>query len=829
MPRPSPFSGEDDPFGPSPRGDDGAPDEPVRDPVPLLLEGLTKSQIEAVQATEGPVLVLAAAGSGKTRVITRRIAFLLACGVPPWSILALTFTNKAAGEMRERVMRLCHEVLHLPESAVRGLTVTTFHSLCARLLRRYADQAGLKPDFTIYDASDQSSLVKKTIEALQLSTSNWPARSVLGAISAAKNQLLDAADFAARAGDFYSRTIAKIYTAYDKAMRTAGAVDFDDLLVVTAKLLRGNEAVREDCRRRWKYLLIDEYQDTNHAQFVIASMLAGGPAAETPQAAPPAAGASIPGSQPNIFVVGDPDQAIYGWRGADIANILEFEEHYPAARVITLGENFRSTEPILAVADSLIRNNRLRKHKDLYTTRPGGGKVEVTLCRDEHHEARLISDWFKLLHDPRFDPEDPRPGIPWREMAVLYRTNALSRVMEDTLRAAGIPYIIARGTAFYEREEIRNALAYLRVIANPADSISLGRIINVPTRGLGSTTISKLEEAAQARAVPLLEVVRSPQTVPSVNARAIAACTRFTQLLDGWTGNGQFLGSEVSGSLAELVERVIRESGLEAMYRAQAAAGKSEADLERLDNLAELVSSARDFELEYQPQSDPALDAPRSADDEPAVPPLLAMLRAYLESVSLVADADTVDPSQGAVTMLTLHAAKGLEFPAVAIIGLEEGMLPHARALQAEREMEEERRLCFVGITRAMQHLHMTTAKYRTIRGLPERTIPSRFVSEISQQHCTFSDQSAVDAGLEGTGWDGGDIVERHVVEEDESGNALRGGGKFPVGCTVRHPQFGVGRIRQVTTGMNARATIEFKAVGVKTLVLEYARLQRID
>ncbi len=816
MSRQSPFSGEDDPLGGLPVEPVGAGAAPAEDPVPRLLSGLTEAQAQAVQATEGPVLVLAAAGSGKTRVITRRIAFLLACGVPPWSILALTFTNKAAGEMRERVHRLLGEVLNLREGSARGLTVTTFHSLCARLLRRYADRAGLNPDFTIYDSPDQVSLVKKSIEALQLSSSNWPARSVLSAISQAKNQLLDAEAFAARAGDFYSRTIAKIYSAYDKAMRTAGAVDFDDLLVVTAKLLQSNAAVREECRQRWKYLLIDEYQDTNHAQFVIASMLAGDETTSGP-------------AGPNIFVVGDPDQAIYGWRGADIANILEFEEHYPRARVIKLGENFRSTAPILAVADALIRHNQLRKHKDLYTVRPGGEKVEVTLCRDEHHEASVISDWFRRLHEGKFEGEDARPGLAWREMAVLYRTNALSRVMEDTLRAAGIPYVIARGTAFYEREEVRNAIAYLRIVANPADSVSLSRIVNVPTRGLGAASMGKLEAAADGRDVPLLEMVRGPDSVPGVNARAIAACARFVQMLDGWTGGGTFLGAEVSVSLADLVGRIVRESGLEAMYRAQAAAGKSEADMERLDNLAELVSSARDFELEYQPDSDPALDAPRTPGEPPAVPPLLAMLRAYLESVSLVADADAIDPAQGAVTMMTLHAAKGLEFPAVAIIGLEEGMLPHVRALQSEREMEEERRLCFVGITRAMHHLHMSTAKYRTIRGMPERTIPSRFVSEFAQDRCSFSDQSQVDSGLEGSGWDGQERSERHVVEEDESGNAIRGGGKFPVGCLVRHPQFGVGRVRQVSVGMNARATIEFKAVGTKTLVLEYARLQRLD
>jgi DNA helicase II / ATP-dependent DNA helicase PcrA len=771
-----------------------------------LLQDLTPPQREAVTRTEGPLLVLAAAGSGKTRVITRRIAHLIGCGVPAWSILALTFTNKAAGEMRERVADLLDPTGH-EARASRGLTVSTFHALCARLLRRYADLAagegvalGVRSDFTIYDSPDQAAAAKSAVLGLQLSTSNWPPRSVLGAISSAKNQLLDAEAFAARATDFYSRNLAKLYKAYQARLRAANAVDFDDLLVLTARMLRESEAVREECRRRWHYLLIDEYQDTNHAQFVIASMLAG----DGPEG----------GSGPNICVVGDPDQAIYSWRGADISNILEFEERYPGASVITLGENFRSTAPILASADALIRHNRRRKHKDLFTSREGGEPLTAVICRDERHEASLVADWLRS-HGQDEDGEGSR----WRDMAVFYRTNALSRVMEDALRESGIPYVIARGTAFFDREEIKNGLAYLRVIANPADDVSLERIVNTPARGIGAASLGRVRDAAEAAGVTLWEGLRRAEGVAGLSPRAVNAVRGFVGLVEGWTGGGSFMGREISGSLADLVERVVRESGLEAMYARQAKTSKSETDAERLDNLAELVSSAAQFEQEYDPASDPfafpgggALEAGGDPVEGAEAPPLLAMLRAYLERVSLVADADAVDPSQGSVTLMTLHAAKGLEFPVVAMIGLEEGLLPHSRALSSEADLEEERRLCFVGITRAMEHAHLSAAKYRTIRGRSERTIPSRFLDELPREHVRVSDQSEAWEDFDGGFGGGGD-----------SGGS-RG---LPAGSRVRHPQFGVGEVLSVEGGM--RAKIRFRDVGVKTLVLEYARLTVLE
>jgi DNA helicase-2/ATP-dependent DNA helicase PcrA len=815
-----------------------------------------------VQHTEGPLLVLAGPGSGKTRVITRRIAYLVACGIPAWQILAVTFTNKAAAEMRERVTHL------LGEGAIaRGLTVTTFHALCARLLRRYAEIArlpGLTATFAIYDTDDQSALVKRAIEELNLSTSNWPVRGVLGRISAAKNELLGPQEFAAQAFDFNARTVAKIYEAYQRSLRAANAVDFDDLLLLTAGMLRDRAEVREACRRRWQYLLIDEYQDTNRAQFHIAALLAGGGALGTPPVpggsdadAQSAAGNRGTRSPQNICVVGDPDQSIYGWRGADIENILQFEKQFPRAKVIALGENFRSTGHIIGAADALIRNNQKRKHKDLFTSSAPGAKAEVVLCRDEHHEARLVVDWIKGL---RQGGAGAGGGggceLAWKDFAVFYRTNALSRVVEDQLRAEGIPYTIARGTAFYQREEIKHALAYLRVVANPADSVSLRRIVNTPTRGIGDTTLDRVETLAAERGATLLEGLRSAPAALGLQARAAGAIGKFVAMVDAWAGlhaPGMLEMPAAEGSLAELVERVVRESGLEEMYKKM---GETEA--ERLENLAELVSSARDFEDGYDPASDPAGDAPLNPDDPNAAPArepsLLELLRAFLERVTLVADADAVDPTQGAVTLMTLHAAKGLEFPGVAMIGLEEGLLPHSRVSENPAELEEERRLCFVGITRAMRRLLITSARYRTVRGIQERTIESRFLHELPKAHVSVSDQ----AGWDEPGWDrdeddfasrgrssgpsrpgaGGGAATGGGVRFVPDGEGARGkktgakdsrGLPLQVGSLVRHPQFGVGRIASITPGQDARAQITFRDVGVKTLVLQYARLERID
>lgn len=840
-----------------------------------ILAGLTDQQARAVQLTEGPVLILAAAGSGKTRVITRRIAWLLSLGVPAWQILAITFTNKAAAEMRERI----HTLLTSPEGealggerALKGLTASTFHALCARLLRRYAPHmAGtpdwkLNSDFTIYDSADQKALMKATLKALQLDTTTWQPASLLAVISNAKNDLKDAKAFAADAYDFHSKTTAKVYLAYEQALRAANAADFDDLLTLTVQMLRTNAEIRHEVQRRWRYLMIDEYQDTNKAQFALATLLAG----------------CEPGKQPNICVVGDPDQAIYGWRGADITNILEFETAFTGAQIITLGQNFRSTAPILAIADQLIRHNIKRKHKELFTTEPGGELPEVVHCRDEHHEASLVADWLKQMH--RLDASETGLGreLQWKDFAVFYRNNALSRVMEDAFRSAGVPYVIARGTAFFQREEVKDLIAYLRVIANPFDDVSLQRIINKPARKIGSQAMAAVEHYAQYYTIPLIESLRNASRIEGISSVARNGITAFLGILDGWTGSGSFMGEQVPGSLDVLVDRVLRESGLEKYYKAQAMKSGLEADEDRLSNLEEVISSAREFELEYDITADPALtEAPESTTDElleGATPPLLAMLRAYLESIALVADADKVDPSSGAVTLMTLHAAKGLEFPAVAMIGLEEGLLPSMRSMESADALEEERRLTFVGITRAMRRLLITTARYRTQRGVRERTIPSRFLEELPADRITLSNQAdGWDAADDDAGgWAGnwskpGFQPSRHrssgassgrppvepgelrYVPFDESGSdasfsepadggdpfararASRSNSsrrslveRFPVGSRVRHPQFGIGVVQAISGGFNARATIRFHEVGIKTLVLDYARIEPV-
>ena len=787
-----------------------------------LLADLTEPQREAVVFGDGPLLVLAGPGSGKTRVITRRIAHLVNRGVPPWRICAMTFTNKAAGEMRARVGLLLGTTgpADVAPEPPRGLIVSTFHSLCARLLRRHVDLLeipGLTPTYAIYDTSDQRALMKRIIKNMGLETGQWSPRNVLGAISTAKNELMDAKQYAQNAGDFYTRTIARLYERYERDIRRANAVDFDDLLMLTVRVLATSEEARLAVSGRFQHLLIDEYQDTNRAQFVIASLIAQ----------------REDGSRPNICVVGDPDQSIYGWRGADISNILEFEKHYPGASVVMLGQSFRSTQKIIGTADELIRHNTQRKHKDLFTERPEGGAINITHCTDERHEAQVVAAWLRQLrasHD-----------LAWGDMAIFYRTNALSRTLEDEMRLTGTPYVIARGTAFYERGEVKDALAYLRVIANPSDDVSLRRIVNKPTRGVGATTLARVDLLATQRGMTLMEgLVEAAQgRVEGVSPRATKALDRFLTIMGAWTGEGSFMGADVSSSLSELVERVITESGLESHYQKLADKHAEAVDEDKVENLYEVVAGAKQFEQEYDASADMALDP--SADAEPIetggaatpAPPLLAMLRAYLESVSLVADADVVDPAQGAVTLMTLHAAKGLEFPAVAIVGMEEGLLPHSRSRDSVSELEEERRLLFVGITRAMDHLLLTSARTRTHHGLSERTIKSQFFDELPAANVEVNDLAGgFGGGASRSGWDVGGAIkddgEQRYVPDPEyaSPGDLDADGLPAVGSRVRHPQFGDGVVVAVIRGMDARAKIDFGRVGVKTLILRYARLE---
>ncbi len=642
-----------------------------------LLADLTEAQRQAVTHTEGPLLVLAAAGSGKTRVITRRAAYLVRqVGIPPWQVLSLTFTNKAAGEMRERIGSLVNE------RQARAMTICTFHALCAKLLRQYADEAELKADFVIYDSADQKKAIKDVFKELDLSTSHFTPDTILSTISNAKNQLMKASDYSAEAGDFYTNTVARVYKAYEAKLDRAGAVDFDDLLMRTARLLRHHERVRTELQERFGYVQVDEYQDTNHAQFVIAHTLCAG--------------------HRNLCVVGDPDQSIYAWRGADIRNILEFETHYTDAVTIALGQNYRSTPQVLLAADTLIRRNRRRRHKDLYTTNPDGSKVRVIRCDDEEHEAQCIVDFLRARRGA---------GRPWSDMAIFYRVNALSRVLEDAMMRSAIPYQIARGTAFYQRKEIKDAMAYLRVAANADDEVNLTRIINTPTRGIGDTTVKRLQAEAAAHGLSLWAMLAEAASVDGLTARATNAVARFAKMIDDW--RQKLRGEDAPGTMfasvntiRELVELVLHDSGLEAYYKADKTG-----DEEKLANLYELVSAAQRFDDEY---------------GEEDAPPL-KRLHDYLEAVSLVADIDALDQAvsdDGMVTLMTLHTAKGLEFDSVAMADLEEGLPPHSRSFDDPDGLEEERRLCFVGITPCSERTDSHARRYRTIRGVHQRAIP---------------------------------------------------------------------------------------------------------
>jgi DNA helicase-2/ATP-dependent DNA helicase PcrA len=727
-----------------------------------LLDGLTDAQREAVTHREGALLVLAGPGSGKTAVVTRRIAHLIAHGVAPWQILALTFTNKAAGEMRQRVAAL------LPPQLLDGRypTVSTFHSFCARRLREHAEAAGLVANYSIYAEGDRREAIKQAIGACGLATQNWSPAGVGSAISSAKNALIDAEAYAAGAGDFFSRSIAPVYRAYTRILRDNDALDFDDLLLRMARLLRDDEETRRRLQQRYRYLLIDEYQDTNHAQFVIAHTLAA--------------------AHGNICVVGDPDQSIYGWRGADIGNILEFENHHPDAAVVRLGQNFRSTGHIVNASAGLIRHNRQRRHKHLFTELGEGERPLAVLCGDERHEARVVAEALRRDHE--------EAGVPWKEMAVLYRINALSRVLEDAFRTAQIPYVIARGTAFYERKEVRDALSYLRLIVNPNDEVALRRIVNTPTRGIGRTTLNKIEVLAVDRQLRLDEALRQAAgagAAAGLSARAAGAVGRFVTLLDGLRAAAEPAARPGGGALADLVDRVIRASGLEAMY-----GSGSEEDRERRENLSELVSAAAQL-------------APPDAEDDET---LRQRLGRFLESAALVSDADAIDPSTGTVTLMTLHAAKGLEFSVVALVGLEENLLPLLRAAENDRDLEEERRLCFVGMTRAKRRLLLTRAAVRTHRGTRARTIQSRFLGELPPESVDGSDRSQ-------EGFSGAD--EDWSVEMAESA--------LPIGSIVRHPAYGLGRVEALTRRAGgASAVVSFERAGTKTFILGRAPLERV-
>jgi DNA helicase-2/ATP-dependent DNA helicase PcrA len=735
--------------------------------VESLLADLTEPQRAAATHVDGPLLIIAGAGSGKTRVITRRVAYLIAQGIEPAAILAITFTNKAAGEMKHRVGQVLGRQLHdFGKLDQRWPTICTFHSLCLRILRHYAPAIGLPSNFTIYDSGDQTKVIKDALKMLDISTTNFSPQSVHSAISNAKNQLLSAEDFARQAGDFYQRQVAKIYSKYQQMLKANNALDFDDLLLRTTDVYRAHPEILAELQERFKYIMIDEYQDTNHAQYVLAHALAM--------------------KYRNMCVVGDPDQSIYAWRGADIKNILDFEQDYPDAKIVRLEQNYRSTKTILAIASKLIANNTQRKDKTLWTENPEGDRAKVVICQDEYDEAAVVTRQLQEWHESGHD---------WSQMAIFYRMNALSRVMEDGLRRANVPYQIARGVEFYNRKEIKDVLAYLRVIANPDDEVSLTRILNVPTRGLGDQSVHQMQTFAIANGISLWQALGRVGEIQGVSARAANSARQFVALVEQWrqlavgSRGTDDIFADKKGIVQTLMEDVFRRSGMEAALK-KAHAGEETGE-GAIENVEQLISSASEYDG----------GNPEGSLDE------------YLSMISLVSDSDHLKEG-GAVTLMTLHAAKGLEFPVVAMIGMEEGVLPHSRSRGNPVELEEERRLCFVGITRAQERLLMTKAAYRTMRGLRERTVTSPFLSEMPQESLEVTDRAGQSYGSRPS------FGSSQLARETS-------GGRFRKGQLVRHPTFGLGRIADINDmGPQTRAIVEFSSAGRKTLILEHARLE---
>jgi DNA helicase-2/ATP-dependent DNA helicase PcrA len=707
--------------------------------------GLTASQQKAVFHRDGPLLVIAGPGSGKTRVITCRIAALVSSGVPAYNICAITFTNKAADEMRQRAFRF---------AASAGAHISTFHSLCVRILRRYSEVAGITPNFSIYDDSDQSKCVKQAIVDCNLNTTDFSPARTLDVISTLKNKLIDADAFEKQADDFFSKTLSKIYSRYQQILKDLNAVDFDDLLMKTAFLLENNAAVREELGNRYKYLLIDEYQDTNHAQYRIAKALAS--------------------SHKNICATGDPDQSIYRWRGADIRNILDFEHDWPNAVVVRLEENFRSAPCILEVADRLIANNQSRKEKRLIATKPPAGKVIIEPYEDEVEEAIGVAENIRRLVDE---------GVSLSNIAIFYRVNAQSRAIEEAFIRSKIPYQIVRGVEFYNRKEVRDVLAYLKVIVNPADKIALLRIMNTPARGIGKTTIDKVQNFASRCNISLYEAIKTVSQISNIPQPTAAKLTAFLNMIESFRKND-------SGSVAEMVERVFTDSGLEKSLIAEGAEGKDAAA-----NIEELISAAAVY--------DKQTEAPSLVD--------------YLQQIALFSDADAYNASVERVAIMTLHSAKGLEFDNVFIVGVEEGLLPHERSADNENETEEERRLFFVGITRAKVNLFIAFAKYRQIRGQTLRTIPSQFLFELGLAFSESTSQSEI-------------INHKSEIEnvKYEISNT-QSAAPFHKGDIVVHKKFGIGTVKEFADmGDNSIITIAFNAGHTKSLMLKYAKLVKL-
>ncbi|MQA88928.1 MAG: AAA family ATPase [Gemmatimonas sp.] len=771
-----------------------------------FLDGLNPEQREAAAHFEGPLLVLAGAGSGKTRVLTARIAHLIDhYGVAPESILALTFTNRAAAEMRIRVRSLLGR-------DPTGMWIGTFHAVGARMLRRDAPRLGWTRSFLIYDAEDSERLIRRIVkEDLKLDPKRWNPKAVRSSISSAKNELLDVAAFSEHAHDAFAKVVARAYERYQKALRDANAFDFDDLLVQPVKLLRDFEDILRRDRERFHFVLVDEYQDTNRAQYVFLKLIAA------PEGEPGERGG--PGRGGNLFVVGDDDQSIYGWRGADIRNILDFEKDFHEAGLVRLEENYRSTKRILEAANRVIAENVRRKGKVLRTANDAGEAITLLEAADEADEAQWIGGQVRSILEGK-------PERTPRDFVVLYRTNAQSRALEEAFRREGIAYRVVGGQRFYERREVKDVLAYLRLIANPADDDAFRRIANVPRRGIGDTTLTRLAEQARSDGVPLLEAARNADANPNLRAAASRALPALADLL------GEYADLADSGlALDQLLRRLIEATSLYQALRAEGPEGE-----DRVANVEELLAGAADLEIRFN-EGDPTLDIELEglADDG------IRSIDVFLAHVALVADIDQHDPEAPVVSLMTLHNAKGLEFPIVFVAGMEEGLFPLARVFDEPAELEEERRLFYVGITRAEERLILTTARRRRRGREWIDSVPSSFLEAIPgeliepRQTPRLQEYSRPRYGYRSSGPPrrrqrlGLDppspaTSSDRVVDYSDSQDPVR----LVKGARVRHPQFGAGTVLELSGfGKDIRAAIEFDSVGRKQVVVRYANLQQ--
>lgn len=725
-----------------------------------LLDGLNREQQQAVQHTEGPLLILAGAGSGKTKVLTVRIAYLLAQGVNPYEILAITFTNKAAKEMKSRVEGLVGDVAN-------QIWLSTFHSFCAKFLRFELDNfLGYNSNFTIYDTSDSQVVIKAALKALNLDDKYYPVGAMISAISDAKNKLMFASDYRKQARDFYQQKVADVYEYYERELRKNNALDFDDLLLVAVKLLQSNAAVLEKYSKRFKYVMIDEYQDTNHAQYLLAYLLSS--------------------HWKNIAVVGDADQSIYAWRGADIQNILDFEKDYPNCTSIKLEQNYRSTKIILDAANAVIDNNEGRPEKNLWTDKVEGAKIQHFTAQSEHEEAAFIGDTIVKKHDIH--------GVPYGDMAILYRTNAQSRVLEEALIKRALPYTMVGGTKFYDRKEIKDVLAYLRVLYNPFDDLSLLRIINVPKRSIGATTVSKLQDYARENGTSLFMTLTQLHLVDTIKGKTKEKLEEFGILIF------TLVAEMDDKSVLDILEAILDRTG----YLAQLEESTDPQDQARAENIGELLSVAKDFQ-----------------DTNPT-----GTVEDFLEQVALVNDVDSFEQEESKVTLMTLHAAKGLEFPIVFLGGLEEGLFPHSRTLMNPEEIEEERRLAYVGITRAEKELYISNATTRTVFGRTSSYLPSRFIDEIPAELVdSLRAKRRIPDDIKPTVPRHMSVASRPVTKPIIRNEVIA---DWKVGDTAIHSKWGNGKVVNVSgEGAGMKLTIEFPTQGVRVVMAKFAPVKK--